>query len=269
MAPRCLRGSSPQGFVQQLASCYLRHGYFFFVQGEVPAGREPSEIDRKLLGKFGIELTTAQRRYRKRQGIAGVHYRRHDRQWIMVATHGRHVWWDEHHHDDRARSQVKDARLVPIHFRGYSLRVRRGEYLRKRPGEERARPDGRLRVRVLIGREAFRVLKAEFLDLALRRSADYLAVRFRTVPFEPYAPIRKQLLDLFRLVNASRKAAGLDQLRVDCIRMRRRIVKPFDAAQHYLRGGYAEPAPGREVEGHSKATGAVPCQGRCGRNVAL
>ena len=220
--------TSPEGFVQQLATCYLTHGYYFFVQGVVPPGKDPRQVDRKLLEKYEIALTSAQRYYRKRQGRASIHYLRHEYQWIMVATHGVHRWWDEHHDEDRHRSQVKDARLVPIHFLGYSIRIRKGNFLRKRLEEPQARVDGRLRVRVLIGAKSYRLLKAELLELATRRSAEYLAARLNNVPFEPYAPIRKQLLALLRMINARRTAAGLSRVPVACIRMRRKIVRPFD-----------------------------------------
>ena len=81
--------TSPEGFVQQLATCYLTHGYYFFVQGVVPPGKDPRQVDRKLLEKYEIALTSAQRYYRKRQGLASIHYLRYEYHWIMVATHGR------------------------------------------------------------------------------------------------------------------------------------------------------------------------------------
>ena len=57
--------TTKEGFVQQLATCYLRHGYYFFVQGKIPPRRDPKEIDAKLLEKYDIRLNTAQRYYRK------------------------------------------------------------------------------------------------------------------------------------------------------------------------------------------------------------
>jgi len=39
-----------------------------FVQGEVPPGKDPRQVDGKLLEKYEIALTSAQRHYRKRQG---------------------------------------------------------------------------------------------------------------------------------------------------------------------------------------------------------
>jgi len=48
---------SIQGFVQQLAVAYLSHGYLFYVTGEIPGGKDPAFVDRKLLTKYGIELS--------------------------------------------------------------------------------------------------------------------------------------------------------------------------------------------------------------------
>jgi hypothetical protein len=65
---------------------------------------------------------------------------------------------------------------------------------------------------VQIGRERYRELRAFFLDIATHRTTEVLAQEFWNVPFEPYAPVRKQLLNLLRLVNAERQSAGYDSL---------------------------------------------------------
>jgi hypothetical protein len=35
---------SVEGFVQMIASNYLPHGYWFYVTGQVPEGKDPSAI---------------------------------------------------------------------------------------------------------------------------------------------------------------------------------------------------------------------------------
>jgi len=52
------------------------------------------------------------------------------------------------------------------------------------------------------------------------------------IPFEPYAPVRLQNLNLLRWVNAARHAAGLERVPSSVIRMKRRIVKPFEPLPH-------------------------------------
>lgn len=46
--------------------------------------------------------------------------------------------------------------------------------------------------------------------------------------FEPYAPVRRQLLNLLRTVNRTRKRAGFEPLPVECLRLKRRIYRPFE-----------------------------------------
>ena len=40
--------TSVEGFVQQVACAYLRHGYWFYVMGRIPADKDPGAIDAKL-----------------------------------------------------------------------------------------------------------------------------------------------------------------------------------------------------------------------------
>jgi hypothetical protein len=44
----------------------------------------------------------------------------------------------------------------------------------------------------------------------------------------PYAPIRRQFLNLLRAVNRARKAAGFELLPKEVLPLRRRVVRPFD-----------------------------------------
>src|SRR5205823_5395124 len=82
---------------------------------------------------------------------------------------------------------------------------------------------------VEIERGRFLELKAHLLNLAAHRSAENLAVAFYDLPFEPYAPIRRQFLTLLRAVNQVRKRAGFRPVPVEVLPLRRRIVKPFGA----------------------------------------
>ena len=117
---------------------------------------------------------------------------------------------------------------MPIQVGGYSLTVRQGGFLKRLPGEETKTADSKRRVRVQIAREKYRDLKSYFLELATRRSVEELGREFFNVPFEPYAPIRRQLLNVLRLVNAKRQEAGLAKVPPTVLRYRRRIVRPFD-----------------------------------------
>lgn len=214
--------TSLEGFIQHLASNLLPHGYFFYVRGRVPDGKDPAAVDRKIMTKYGVGLSPSARSRRKRAGLANLHYLRLGREWVLLASHGQHEFFDAE------AANIRDVRKVALKVRGYSLRVVRGGYLRREDPDEPAVPDGKLRVRVQVGRERYLDLKAHFLELATRLPADELARAFHAVPFEPYAPVRVQLWNLLRWVNRARHAAGLDRLPASVIRTKRAIVKPFE-----------------------------------------
>ena len=230
MEYRCVT-TSVTGFVQQLASCYLPHGYWFYVSGFVPAGKDPRAVDAKLLAKYGIGISRQSRARRKAAGIANVHYLRHERQFLLLATHGHHPFFDEE------EKNIRDARRAPIYIAGYSIRVQQGGYLKKASPDSLPVRDRRHRVRVQISRRHYQEWKAYLLELATRRSSAALAAQFYQVPFEPYAPVRQQLLNLLRLVNAARRAAGRDRLPPTVLRLRRRIVRPFEPLDGEMDGG--------------------------------
>ena len=224
MEYRC-EATSVTGFVQQLASCYLPHGYWFYVSGQIPEHKDARNVDEKLIGKYGIGLSRQSRARRKRVGIANIHYLRHGRFFVLLATHGHHPFYDDE------AGNIRDARRVPIKFAGYSIGVKMGGYKRKPSPDALAVRDDKWRVRVQIGQEPFRDLKAYFLDIAARRTVEQLGREFYNLPYQPYAPVRQQLLNLLRLVNKDRKAAGLDPVSPKVLRYQRRIVRPFESVE--------------------------------------
>ncbi|MDZ4782058.1 MAG: hypothetical protein SGJ19_17560 [Planctomycetia bacterium] len=213
---------SLEGFVQQLASNILPHGYWFYVTGRVPLGKNPQAIDEKLTTKYGITISRQQRARRKLAGLANLHYLRIGSLWVLLATRGEHRFFAEE------AEAIRDVRKVPLQVGGYSLTVRQGGFLKRLPGEPKQTPDSKRRVRVQIAREKYRDLKSYFLELSTRRAVEEMAREFFGVPFEPYAPIRRQLLNILRLVNAKRQEAGLAKVPPTVLRYRRRIVKPFE-----------------------------------------
>lgn len=82
----------------------------------------------------------------------------------------------------------------------------------RKEGDEAAKVDHGWHSRVLIEREKYAELTTYFLDLAAKGSAQSLGRELFNLPFEPYAPVRQQLLNLLRRINKARHAAGLDRL---------------------------------------------------------
>ena len=68
--------TSLEGFVQQIACCYLRHGYWFYVTGHIPMHKDARVIDQRLIEKYGIGVSESTRARRKRLGQANLQYLR-------------------------------------------------------------------------------------------------------------------------------------------------------------------------------------------------
>jgi hypothetical protein len=216
--------TSEVGYLQRVATHLLTKGYYFFVQGVVREGKDPAELDVKLLAKYDIIKTERARRWRKSLGLGNVQYVRFDRSWILLATKGRHLI------REGEGANLKDVRKSPIRIGDYTIYVKQGDYLKKQSMDDAPMPDGRWRVRVLIAREPYRELCAYFLSIACHRRREALEAELSNLPYEPYAPVRKQLLKLLRLINTKRQAAGYTKLRASCLRFKREIVRAFEPA---------------------------------------
>ncbi len=202
MEYRC-EATSVAGFVQQLAVAYVGHGYFFYVAGEIPERKDPCEVDGRIVEKYGIAVSKATRARRKAAGIANLQYLRFKRFFLLLATHGKHEFFEAE------RKSIRDVREVPIRFRGYSITYRSGH------------PHVRIEQRL------FSDLKAFFCEIAIHRSKEWLERELGALRFEPYAPVRSQLFSILRAVNARRAAAQYEAVATSCLRVRRNPVAPF------------------------------------------
>jgi hypothetical protein len=214
--------TSLTGYLQRVATHLLPKGYYFFVQGTLPEGKNASVLDRKFISRYEIDKTEGARRWRKSQGLGNVQYVRFADSWILLLTHG------DHSIRENEGNNLRDVRRFPIRIGDYSLYVKRGQFLKKEYSESEAKHDGRWRVRVLIAREPYRELCSYFLSIACHRRAEDLSKELFELPYVPYAPVRKQLLKLLRLINAKRKAAGFSKVPVTCLRFKREIVRAFE-----------------------------------------
>ena len=212
---------SREGMVQQLATNILPHGYWFYVTGVVPWHKSTTQVDQKLLWKYEAALSRQQRVRRKARGLANVHYLRWGRFWVLLATHGQHEFFNEE------SVTMRDVRRTPMRIDCYTLTLRRGSYLHERDAQGQCIPDGRLHTRVQIARDVYRDLVAWFEHQACQKTVEELSRELWNLPYEPYAPVRRQLLNLLRIINQQRRAAGQPAVPPDCLRMRRKIVRVF------------------------------------------
>jgi len=192
-----------EGFVQQLAVCYLRNRYWFYVLGEVPPGKDPYRVDNKLLTSYEVEQSKWAKARARKRGLAKVQYLRYRSTFVLVATHGEHTFFEAE------RDNIKDARERPVKFYGYSIGYK----------------DGHPYVRIATAQ--YRELVEAFLNAALTSSGETLAARFKALPFEPYGPVKVLLRRLLQRVNEVRRAAGLSRIDPGILRTKRRAVRPF------------------------------------------
>lgn len=200
--------TSVAGFVQQLAVAYITHGYWFYVMGEIPEGKDPLAVDRKLIDKYDVAISKWARSRRKKLGLANVQYLRHERTFILIATRGEHRFFEEE------AGTIRDVRRQAIQFRGYSIGYKLGV-------------DRKWHASVRIAPATYRRIKERLLAFAVHASEEELAGEFRRLPFEPYAPVRRQLLNILRAVNGARRRAGFEPVAHSALRLRRRLVAPF------------------------------------------
>ena len=92
-------------------------------------------------------------------------------------------------------------------------------------------------MQVRIERGVWKQLKAYYLDLAAKRSVSWFEREFRRWPFEPWAPVRRQTFTILNQVNRARKAAGLELIPTSCVRLKRRIYRPFEEPVVALEAG--------------------------------
>lgn len=207
MEYRCV-ASSVEGFIQQLAVAYITHGYWFYVAGTVPEDKDPAVIDAKLINRYGIAISKWARCRRKKQGLANMQYLRHGRFFVLLATKGRHEFFE------REREVIRDIRRVPIKFEGYSIGCRRGG-------------DRRWHVSVRIAAGRYLDLKTHFEALATRQAVESIERSLVSLHSAIYAPVRRQLLNVLRVVNRKRRGAGMHVFSIDARPLRRRIVQPL------------------------------------------
>lgn len=204
---RCVAGSV-EGFVQQLAVQYVAHGYFWYVAGHIGQSKDARAIDRKLVEKYEVALSKQTRVRLRAKGYASVQYLRHENFFVLIATEGEHRLREE--------EVLRDLRRVPIRYAGYSISFRQ------------SKATGKGHASVRIAALEYRELRKALLANARYWSVDRLSAEFYLLPFEPYAPIRRQFLNLLRAVNRVRSVAGLDLVPSACLHLRRRIVRPFE-----------------------------------------
>ena len=207
MEYRCV-ATSVEGFVQQLAVAYITHGYWFYVAGTIPDDKDPAAVDAKLVDRYGIAISKWARCRRKKRGLANMQYLRHGRFFVLLATKGRHEFFE------REIAMIRDVRRKSIKFAGYSVGCRKGR-------------DGRWHVSVRVGRELLVGLKLRKTEGSLHRRSRAFERACAEIRHQPYAPIRRQLHAALRTLSRASRTAGHGPVPVIVLPWARRAVQPF------------------------------------------
>ena len=109
-----------EGFVQQVAVQYVTKGYWFYVSGIVPEGKNPQFVAEKLIAKYRIGVSKFVRARRKLRGAANLQLILFGRIFLLLATRGEHEFYEEE------RTRIRDCRETPIKFASYSIGFRGG-----------------------------------------------------------------------------------------------------------------------------------------------
>ena len=205
---------SVAGFVQQLAVNYVARGYYFYVTGIIPEGKDPAKTDAKIIAQYGIEISKWARARRRKAGLANVQYLRYNRFYVIIATHGGHPFFAAE------QNQIHNIRKQPLRFHGYAI------------GVGRSRLDRSLHAAVRIQRDVFRELLARFKQIAVQRTVEELCRELRALPFEPYAPVRDQFRIILRAINRLRKTAGLELVPWNALRHYRKPLRVFSTGEN-------------------------------------
>ena len=211
--------TSIEGAVQLIAASYLRHGYYWYVTGRIPPGKNHQAIDHKLIDRYSIDISEWERSHRKKRGLANVHYLRCHDWFILLVSEGHHKIKQPSHLGGEAES-LRDCRRIPIKLGGYSISYRRS-------GTTTLGQPNKWRAHVRIDEQRYKELKCHFEYLANHRSPENMAQEFAQIPYARYAPIRRQLLNIHRTVNKLRQQRSFDQLPYSVLNLRRSPVKVF------------------------------------------
>lgn len=227
--PYRYEAQKPESVVQLIAASYLRHGFYWYVTGVIPNGKDPAKTDRKLISKYHIDISEWQRRDRKRRGIANAHYLRYRRWFILLVNEGHHPLKQPASQGGEGDS-LKDCRRTPIRFEGYSISYRKAGICRTSAGATDQRQ--RWHAHVRMDDTTYRSLKSYFADIATHRTSEKLTEELGQIPFARYAPIRRQLLNILRLINDRRKQQRYELIPHTALKLRRTPVPVYVPTLH-------------------------------------
>ena len=178
--------------------------------GVVPDRLTASELDARLIEKFGLDISRDRRSDQRATGNGSIHYLRHDRFWVLISTPARNGnrFFTENTEPKTGEHLWHDVWARAIMFHGYAIRV----------------PAGKLLIKV--ERHEFKRLKNELLELAKFVSGERLTgILCQRFHYEQYPGVQEQLYRLVECLNQRLKRSGLGRIEFSQLKRGRRALR--------------------------------------------
>jgi hypothetical protein len=173
--------------LRRVAIDFVRYQHYYYVSGTIPAQKDPRKTDRKLVATYGITHCRVTRLRERRRGRASIAYARLEHDFILMATAGTHVFFEE--------ESPRDIRQNPYEIRGYSIGVKGGKPC------------------VMIAPKRWKAIAKQAHALALHNEAKVTDYMGRISPFH-FPGIVRQQQKLLRQINRRRKRASLSLIQM-------------------------------------------------------
>ena len=190
------------GFIKGIANLVnARTRYFFYRLQTIPKHVDPVQVDAKLITKYRVERSASSRYRDKQAGVARVAYLRCDRDFILLATSGKHLVFQE--------EPLRDCRRAPIKCFGYRIRHVNDK------------------VEVSVEARTFKALKASMVESVSPLPLEQAELYFRRFPYLPFYRVKRQQFGIWRAVNRERERLGLDPISHMALRLQHDGDKVF------------------------------------------
>ena len=215
--------SSIDAFLSQVVRLAGR-GYYFCFYNELKPGKDPEQLDRKLIERWELDKPYWKREKRRRGEAPSIWYLRYGRKYLLMATRGRSVErgreGEPHPFFEEYDSVLFDIRKHALYFCGYSIRY------------PRSKTTGKHQAFVRLDKSTYEQLRETMCNKAARRQyrqREAIEAEFSKLPWQRYGPVSEQLRRILKEVNRRRmRYHGVEPARASAINWRMRTVKIYE-----------------------------------------
>ena len=173
-------------FLRRIAIDYVRFGYVRYALREIPEGKDPQLIDRKIIDIYGITTCRMTRTRKRKQGLTNIVYTRFGHSFVLLAEEkGNHPVFD--------RINNYDIRTAPFHFCDYSIGITQGKSC------------------VRVSNRMWKKVEYRFRKIGLHQR-EKVEEKLTQLPYYGFPGVVRQKLNLVAEINQRRKRAGLPRV---------------------------------------------------------